>query len=117
MAPNGVCTRQDTNHQSKTVNQARAVRVAELINDYRTLLLHISQQNVEVHPQDQYEEGFTVLRECHSSAQRLVSATYQPCPVTGQGNAEREKAELQRYWAPFQPNCKSKKKKKKSDHD
>ncbi|KAJ5287959.1 hypothetical protein N7478_003645 [Penicillium angulare] len=78
------------------LNQARAVRVAELINDYRTLLLHISQQNVEVHPEDVYEEGYTVLRECHTAAQRLVSANYQPCPVTGQGSADTEKAELQR---------------------
>ncbi|KAJ5760936.1 hypothetical protein N7520_008092 [Penicillium odoratum] len=78
------------------LNQARAVRVAELINDYRTLLLHISQQNVDVHPDDQYEEGYTVLRECHTAAQRLVSANYHPCPMTGQGNAETEKVELQR---------------------
>ncbi|CAI7658653.1 unnamed protein product [Penicillium pancosmium] len=78
------------------MNQARAVRVAELINDYRTLLLHISQQQVDISPEDQYEEGYTVLRECHTSAQRLLSANYQPCPMTGQGSAETEKAELQR---------------------
>lgn len=79
-----------------TVNQARAVRVAELINDYRTLLLHISQQQVEATPQDLHEEGFIVLRECHNAAQRLVSADYHPLPVNGQGSAETEKAELQR---------------------
>ncbi|KAJ5290538.1 uncharacterized protein N7443_010791 [Penicillium atrosanguineum] len=78
------------------LNQARAVRVAELINDYRTLLLHISQQQVEVPPQDRYEEGFVVLQECHTAAQRLASANYHPCPVNGQGNAETEKAELRR---------------------
>jgi hypothetical protein len=71
--------------------------VAELINDYRTLLLHISQQQVDVPPEDIYEEGYTVLRECHTAAQRLMAANYQPCPVAGQGNAETEKAELQRY--------------------
>ncbi|KAJ5174402.1 uncharacterized protein N7482_000279 [Penicillium canariense] len=78
------------------LNQARAVRVAELINDYRTLLLHISHQQVDAIPEDYYEEGFVVLRECHAAAQRLLSANYQPCPVTGRGNAETEKAELQR---------------------
>jgi hypothetical protein len=82
--------------EPKTVNQARAVRVAELINDYRTLLLHISQQQVEAPPQDLYEEGFVVLRECHIAAQSLVSSNYHPCPVSGQANAETEKAELQR---------------------
>lgn len=79
------------------VNQARAVRVAELINDYRTLLLHVSQQHVDVPPEDFHEEGYTVLRECHTAAQRLLAVNYQPCPVASQGNAETEKAEMQRY--------------------
>ncbi|KAJ5891855.1 uncharacterized protein N7473_008083 [Penicillium subrubescens] len=78
------------------LNQARAVRVAELMNDYRTLLLHISQQQANASPEEHYEEGFSVLRECHAAAQRLLSANYQPCPMTGGGNAETEKAELQR---------------------
>ncbi|KAJ5155602.1 hypothetical protein N7492_008405 [Penicillium capsulatum] len=78
------------------LNQARAVRMAELINDYRTLLLHIPQQNVQVSAEDYYEEGFAVLRECLAAAQNLMAANYHPCPVTGQGNDETEKAELQR---------------------
>ena len=83
--------------QWNTVNQARAMRVAEIINDYRTLLLHISQQNVNASQEEYWEEGFVVLRESLASAQTLMSANYQPCPVTGQGNVETEKAELQRY--------------------
>lgn len=79
------------------VNQARAMRVAEIINDYRTLLLHIPQQNVDASQDEYWEEGFVVLRECLASAQSLMSANYQSCPVTGQGNVETEKAELQRY--------------------
>lgn len=85
----------DTDH--RIVNQARAVRMAELINDYRTLLLHIPQQNVDVSPEDYYEEGFALLRECLAAAQNLMAANYHPCTMTGQGNAEIEKAELQRY--------------------
>lgn len=73
------------------------MRVAEIINDYRTLLLHISQQNVNASQEEYWEEGFVVLRESLASAQTLMSANYQPCPVTGQGNVETEKAELQRY--------------------
>lgn len=81
----------------RAVNDARAVRVAELMNDYRTLLLHISQQQVNVAPEDYNEEGFAVLRECHAAAQSLLSTNYHPCPVSGHNNAEAEKAELQRY--------------------
>ncbi|KAJ5481748.1 hypothetical protein N7475_000560 [Penicillium sp. IBT 31633x] len=77
-------------------NQARAMRVAEIINDYRTLLLHISQQQVDAPQEEYYADGFVILRESLASAQTLMAANYQPCPVTGQGNAETEKAELQR---------------------
>jgi hypothetical protein len=82
------------------------MRVAEIINDYRTLLLHIPQQNVDATQEEYWDEGFVVLRESLASAQTLMSANYQPCPVTGQGSAETQKAELQRYsdlissWAP-----------------
>lgn len=82
---------------NRAVNQARAMRVAEIINDYRTLLLHISQQNVEASQEEYWEDGFVVLRESIASAQTLMSANYQACPVTGQGNVETEKAELRRY--------------------
>ncbi|OQD63314.1 hypothetical protein PENPOL_c009G07563 [Penicillium polonicum] len=78
------------------LNQARAMRVAEIINDYRTLLLHISQQHVEPSQEEYWEDGFVVLRESLASAQTLMSVNYQACPVTGQGNVETEKAELQR---------------------
>ena len=74
------------------------MRVAELLNDYRTLLVHIPQQNVDARPEEMYEEGFVVLRECLTAAQNLMAANYHPCPVTGRGNAETEKAELQRYF-------------------
>lgn len=89
----------------EAVNEARAVRVAELMNDYRTLLLHISQQYVAVSPEDYHEEGFAVLRECHNAAQGLLSANYQPCPVSGHGNIETQKAELQRYLLTLDLQC------------
>ena len=72
------------------------MRVAEIINDYRTLLVHISQQQVEASQAEYWEDGFVVLRESQASAQTLMATNYQPCPVPGQGNAETEKAELQR---------------------
>lgn len=79
------------------VNEARAMRVAEIINDYRTLLVHISQQRVNPSQEEYWEEGFVVLRKSLDDAQALMSANYEPCPVPGQGNLETQKAELQRY--------------------
>ncbi|OJJ51593.1 hypothetical protein ASPZODRAFT_138668 [Penicilliopsis zonata CBS 506.65] len=79
------------------LNQARALRVAEIINDYRTLLLHISQQKMDVAQEDYWEEGFVVLRESLAAAQKLMASNYTPTPVGNAGNAaEAEKAELRR---------------------
>ncbi|KAA8646238.1 hypothetical protein EYZ11_000609 [Aspergillus tanneri] len=79
------------------LNQARALRLAEIMNDYRTLLLHIPQQNVQVPAEDYYEEGYVVLRESLAAAQNLLSSNYCPSmPSMQAANAETEKAELQR---------------------
>ncbi|OJK05165.1 hypothetical protein ASPACDRAFT_110438 [Aspergillus aculeatus ATCC 16872] len=79
------------------LNQARALRVAEIINDYRTLLMHISQQNVQA-PADEFnEEGYKVIRDGLAAAQALMSSNYNPCATPAHaGNVEVEKAELRR---------------------
>ncbi|BCS22771.1 uncharacterized protein APUU_30996A [Aspergillus puulaauensis] len=79
------------------LNQARALRVAELMNDYRTLLLHISQLNASVPAEDQAEDGYRVLRECHAAANALMASNYSPSPPpTNTSNEEAEKAQLRR---------------------
>ncbi|GAD99015.1 conserved hypothetical protein [Paecilomyces variotii No. 5] len=78
------------------LNDARAVRVAELINDYRTLQLHISQQRMEVPAQEQSEEGFVVMRECINAAQRLLSSQYNLASIQNGGDPEAQKVQLQR---------------------
>ncbi|RHZ66917.1 uncharacterized protein CDV56_109473 [Aspergillus thermomutatus] len=79
------------------LNQARALRVAEIINDYRTLLIHIPQQNVEARPEDAHEEGYVVLRESMAAAQTLISASYNTRQVPTQASSEEtERVELQR---------------------
>ena len=77
------------------------MRLAEIINDFRTLLIHIPQQNVNASPEDAWEEGFTVMRECLSAAQNLMASNYMPSGVpSGASNEEAEKMELQRYANP-----------------
>ncbi|KAF7596428.1 hypothetical protein BBP40_001735 [Aspergillus hancockii] len=79
------------------LNQARALRVAEIINDYRTLLVHISQQDVPTPAEDWQEQGYVVIRESLAAAQALMASNYTPAiPLAGGNNAEIEKAELQR---------------------
>ncbi|KAL4946128.1 hypothetical protein BDV06DRAFT_160189 [Aspergillus oleicola] len=82
---------------SDGLNQARALRVAEIMNDYRTLLLHISQLNVSVSPEDQAEEGYRVLRECLAAANALMASNYNPSPPPANTSSEEaEKAQLRR---------------------
>ncbi|BAE57829.1 unnamed protein product [Aspergillus oryzae RIB40] len=78
------------------LNDARALRVAEIINDYRTLLVHISQQDIPVPAEDIHEPGYEVIRESLTAAQALMSSNYTPVPPTGRNDAETEKAELRR---------------------
>ncbi|KAF9891107.1 hypothetical protein FE257_005043 [Aspergillus nanangensis] len=79
------------------LNQARALRVAEIINDYRTLLVHISQQNVQVPGAEINEDGYRVIRECLAASQTLMSSNYSAAiPPAHGNNEETEKAELRR---------------------
>ncbi|GAB1207474.1 hypothetical protein APSETT445_006194 [Aspergillus pseudonomiae] len=78
------------------VNGARALRVAELINDYRTLLMHIARHTVQTPADDYHEEAYKELRAGLAAAQALISANYNPIVAPIQSNTETEKAELQR---------------------
>ena len=77
------------------MNDARAMRVAELINDYRTLQLHISQQLASVSMGNTQQEGYRVLAQSSASAQRLLAAGFTSMPIEDQGSdPEMEKAQL-----------------------
>lgn len=71
------------------------MRIAELINDYRTLQLHISQQLASVRMGDVHQEGFRVLAQSSVAAQRLLAAGFTGMPIENQGSdPEMEKAQL-----------------------
>ncbi|KAL2014232.1 hypothetical protein VTN00DRAFT_1757 [Thermoascus crustaceus] len=79
------------------LNEARALRVAEIMNDYRTLQLHISEQKVDVPPEEAGEEGYRVMRECFAAAQSLLSSNFNLASIQSQGgNEETQKVQLQR---------------------
>ncbi|KKK17105.1 hypothetical protein P175DRAFT_0508699 [Aspergillus ochraceoroseus IBT 24754] len=79
------------------LNQARALRVAEIMNDYRTLLVHISQLNVRASQEDQAEEGFREIRDCLAAANALMASGYSPSALPAQAsNEEAERVQLQR---------------------
>ena len=80
------------------VNDARAMRVAEIMNDFRAYQHHISSLDIEVPTEDYWEEGYNVLREALSDAQHLLQIPFEDMsPPSQAGSGEPEKRQLQRY--------------------
>ena len=81
-----------------TVNEARALRVTELMRDYQNIQRRISQIQASPHSDEYHEVGYTTLRQCHAEARVLLNTPYLPemlHPPTGQNEAE--KRQLQRF--------------------
>ncbi|KAL8822651.1 MAG: hypothetical protein Q9191_006616 [Dirinaria sp. TL-2023a] len=79
------------------VNEARAMRIAEVMNDYHMIQRRISQYQVVAPQQDYYEEGYVILRQCAAEAQAVLAAPYdyQLLDIP-RGPGENEKRQLQR---------------------
>lgn len=87
------------------VNQARAMRILEIMNDFRTLQLHISSHvsRAQANPPDQasyYHDGYVVMRQCAAEAQAILATHFNPGSMGLQGGAagegEVQKATMQR---------------------
>jgi hypothetical protein len=88
-----------------TVNQARAMRILEIMNDFRTVQLHISSHasRAQANPPDQasyYHDGYVVMRQCSADAQAILATHFNPGTLGLQGGAagegEVQKATMQR---------------------
>ncbi|KAI9684449.1 MAG: hypothetical protein M1829_002259 [Trizodia sp. TS-e1964] len=80
------------------LNERRAIRVAELMNDFRTLQLHLAQPKAQAtSSEDYHEEGYAILRQCSADARAVLAAHFAIGVPSGQTtDEEREKLELQR---------------------
>ena len=87
-------------------NEARAMRILEIMNDFRTLQMHISSliTRSEAHPPDQqsyYLDGYVVLRQGAAESQAILATQYNPGNLGLQAGhvpeTEVQKATLQRY--------------------
>ncbi|KAI6868268.1 hypothetical protein KC338_g1889 [Hortaea werneckii] len=77
------------------LNQTRALRVAEILNDYRNILDYLSAIRANPSAEEYNEDGYVVLRKCVTQAQALLS---QPFRTQGgsRGDEEIIKAHLRR---------------------
>ncbi|WEW55173.1 hypothetical protein PRK78_000602 [Emydomyces testavorans] len=79
------------------LNEARALRIAELMNDFRTLLLHISQLKTDPPQGEEYGEGYALMRRCFSEAQGLICSQFNVETIqNSNGDGEWQKVQLQR---------------------
>jgi hypothetical protein len=77
------------------VNQARAMRVSEIMLDYRNIQNYIVAIRASPSAEEYNEEGYLVLRRCVAEAQALLAQPFQTVN-TGKGDAEHDKMHLRR---------------------
>ena len=81
-----------------TVNEARALRVTEIIKDYQNIQGRISQFQANPPQDESNEPGYSLLRQCHTEARTLLNTPYPPEMLhPPSGPNEAEKRQLQRY--------------------
>ena len=81
------------------MNEHRAVRVAEVMSDFRNLHYFILQFTATPsHDDDYYLLGYATLRASFEGAQAIISAGYDFNQLQTHGqDVEREKTQLQQY--------------------
>ncbi|TKA63957.1 hypothetical protein B0A55_09505 [Friedmanniomyces simplex] len=78
------------------LNLARAMRVAEIMNDYRNIQNFMAAIRASPSAEEYNEEGYLVLRRCVAEAQALLAQPFQTLN-TGRGDEEHDKMHLRRY--------------------
>lgn len=78
------------------MNNIRAMRVTELIGDYRNIQTYMASIRASPSAEEYNEDGYVVLRQCVSQSQSLLSQPFQS-ETAQRGDEEQVKAQLRRY--------------------
>lgn len=77
------------------LNPYRAARVAQILDDFRTLQYYIAAAPVEpTNAEDYYTEGWAALRQCSIDGQNILECAADTSVPNASGHEEQEKAEL-----------------------
>jgi hypothetical protein len=76
------------------VNDARAIRVAEIMTDFRNLQYYLNQLRANPTAEEYYLEGYSLLRQCTLEAQAILQNPFSASTSSPGGDAEREKQQL-----------------------
>ncbi|KXT14839.1 hypothetical protein AC579_4094 [Pseudocercospora musae] len=77
------------------LNTARAMRVAEIMQDFKNIQMRISSIRANPSAEEYNEDGFVILRQCVSAAQQLLARPFQS-EGSNNGDEEQAKAQLKR---------------------
>ena len=92
------------------VNDARAMRVAEVMNDFQSLQHRISQYQSVIANEHSQEVGFSILRRCHADAQAVLAQPFDGSALEAPSSTgEQTKRQLRRsvFWNSFGMSAKS----------
>ena len=81
----------------RIVNDARSMRIAEVMNDFRLLQHRIAQCQATPPPGEERQVGYVMLRSLHAEAQDLLARPFNPPGGGGSSSPEQLKRQLQRY--------------------
>jgi hypothetical protein len=84
-----------TTNAYNLVNQARALRIGEIINDFREIQHRIAAIQAQPSREEFNEDGFVLLRQVQAEAKALLSMPFQPS-ARGRGTEEHHKVQLKR---------------------
>lgn len=80
--------------RTSTVNDARAVRITEIMTDFRNLQHYLSQLRATPTAEEYYLEGYSLLRSCASEAQTILQTPFSASTGASTGDPERERQQL-----------------------
>lgn len=83
------------NNLAIAVNQARAMRVVEIMTDFRNIESYLASIRASPSAEEYNEEGYVLLRHCVTESQVLLAQPFQSQSGV-RGNHEQDKRTLQR---------------------
>lgn len=79
---------------SDGLNDARAIRITEIVSDFRNLQYYLSQLRANPTAEEYYLEGYSLLRECTTEGRSILATPFSATSGAAGGDPEREKQQL-----------------------
>jgi hypothetical protein len=79
---------------SDGLNDARAIRIAEIMGDFRSLQHYLVSLRIAPTAEEYYLEGYSLLRQCIAEAKAILDAPFSGSNASPNGDSEGEKMQL-----------------------